>query len=301
MWRARAVLAISFGFAGAAFGEEPAAPLSESKALLQDLKKKQSAAETAASDATLTPTVPQLTFGQSGDLVVPPQRPQHSVTKDGTGPSQNWLLDGFDALERKPQDSRRGARRDARDEPELSELSPDDPNYFVKLYERQRDARLVQQRAAEAEQTATSATPNAFAPLLQSWLAGSPVRDALSEFVPMESRGRSAATTGESNFTVETSSTRETSTATEISLSPDARGAEVWQEKRNPYVDALNPSLTPPASSTESRSVAFGESPANPSSAPIFNLPARPATESPRRPPSPIQEDKKYFPQLKKF
>ncbi|MDP1578942.1 MAG: hypothetical protein Q8M02_01605 [Candidatus Didemnitutus sp.] len=297
----RAVLAIALGFAGAACGEEPTAPLSESKVLLQDLKKKQSAAERAAPDATLAPAVPQLTIGQAGDVVVPPQRPKHSTTKDGTGPSQNWLLDGFDALERKPQDSRRGARRETRNEPELPELSPDDPNYFVKLYERQRDARLVQQQEAEAAQPATSATPDAFAPLLQSWLAGSPVREALSEFVPIELRGRSAAKTGESRFTVETSSTRETSTAKEISLGTGERGTEPRQEKRNPYVDALNLSLTPSTSSTESRSTAFGELPASPSSAPVFNLPARPATESPRRPPSPIQEDKKYFPQLKKF
>lgn len=293
MTRRFAVVA-ALGAAALAFAaDDPNAPLANTKRQLESLKKDE-AAQKAGTQSGAKLDLPSLnTPGQELDL--PPPKREGSETNNKS-PEKNWLLDGYDKLERKraSADGKRGDDRVSRDE---KPLDPNDPNYFLRVYERQRaerDAKQLNVNAAR-EHDLKSDAADPLAPFLKDWLANSPVREVLKETIGSDASGGPAASEG---------------AATTLESKPvaNAIAAEGAKSVSNPYVQALGlPASEPP------RSLAGGHSPAAPLSSPvaapapnapastIYGLPERPKPDLKHALPPPPAEDKKYFPQLKKF
>lgn len=284
-----------------ATAQETDAPLSQTKQQLQSLRKDQTAEKTDTGEKGFRAALPGL---QPHSPLQPalelPSRPDAAREKKAKADARkNWLLDGYDKLDRQGRVKRGDAlRRDEIDTDETEEiLDPADPDYFLRVYERQRA--VTENRQAETRSTETKMTgaTNAFAPFLQDWLAGSPVRDALKDVLDSANRGGSTP-----NAPVVMEDRRGASVASDIAIgagSPSHTAQPQRGATANPFVQALG--LPADARTNDVRPLApvFAPPPANASN-PATTLPALVPEESRRQGPPPT-DDKKYFPQLKKF
>jgi hypothetical protein len=284
------------------------APLSNAKQQLQTLRKDQ-AAEKAKADSglelrgalpTLATPAPEASLG----LPSPLQQQREQEQKDARRAAdarKNWLLDGYDGLDRKKGTGLGGDAEDAEDE---VPLDPADPNYFLRVYERQRATNLAKQQADQRElKKSASAGPDAFAPLMQEWLANSPVRGALKDVLESGRRdsttGQAASGRGTEEFAAKAA---DTGRGAAFDVGAPAPGRDSHAAPANPYLQALGlPGGLEVKRPEVGRSVATPVSPASAPAASSWSAPERPRAETNFRPPPSPADEKKYFPQLKKF
>lgn len=293
----RLAAAAAVGTAALVFAaDDPNAPLANTKAQLQTLKKDAATQNADASDDPKLNLPALATPGPEFDIQRPARDGNDATEKKRAG-RKDWLLEGFDKLDRKRSldASKRGTGKSDDDE---MPLDPNDPDYFLRLYERQRAQRDAQQ--LDVNGTLTNEfkidTGDAFAPFMKEWLANSPVRDALKE--TMTSSGQADSALSRETTSTPLHETRSGAPSSEsVGNSADP----------NPFIQALGlPALEPGQPAVVSGSVAKGVNNLNPPASPapantIYDLPVQPKTDLKRALPPPPSEDKKYFPQLKKF
>lgn len=311
--RRRLTLLVVLGCAVSVGAQEAGAPLSNTKQQLQSLSKDQSTQKSGEnSDLGLRNALPGITTPTPPmEFALPKPPGEERDAKDGRKrkDQKNWLLDGYDKLDRKRTGAQGGARgRDEKLE-ELDEepLDPKDPNYFLRVYEKQREETLAKQEEqkmrAEAASSATGNAGNdAFAPFMKEWLAGSPLSDALRDSL-------SGSRAAPSSIAIDTRpvpdgirpAPRETTlNATGLLGGGEAKGG--GGPTSNPFIHALGLSAMAETKALEVQSpvaepVVLPPRPATPE----LTLPERAKTEPNFRPPPSPTDDRKYFPQLKKF
>lgn len=291
----RLAIAVAFGAAALAFAaDDPNAPLAQTKQQLESLKKDE-AGQKAASHGEMKVNLPTIA-APAQPLDLPAPRRDDAPTPNNASDGKNWLLDGYDKL-----DGQRGRmntkRGDGKANANPAPLDPHAPDYFLRVYERQRaerDAKARELGRFDARERKGGDAADPFAPFLKDWLANSPVRDALKDAL-----GRDPADTGMPSVAESASPANPTATATSSAIDPSPA------TNANPFVQALGLRAAQPQL-TEVRALpGTGQNqtsaPASTSSNTIYDLPERPKTDLKHALPPPPSEDKKFFPQLKKF
>lgn len=294
----RLAVAAALGAAALAFAaDDPNAPLAQAKEQLQSLKKDE-AAQKAGTQSGVKVDLPKID-APAQQLDLPAPRRDDANTSNNASDGKNWLLDGYEKLDGE-RGRPNGKRGDDRAGENQKPLDPHAPDYFLRLYERQRAERNAMPRELGRFSTddRKSRLADPFAPFMKDWLANSPVRDALKD-----SLSRASPDTGmppASEPVVPPSTTTVTSVGVDTQRAPNT----------NPFVEALGLPTPPPAKLAEVRTpLGTGQ---NQMSAPvsaaaptpastIYDLPERPKTDLKHTLPPPPSEDKKFFPQLKKF
>ena len=291
------------------------APLAETKQQLQRLQKDRAAEKTgaAAPSAGLRDAIP--TPSLTPPLELPAPRRVEDREKDAKAKSdarRNWLVDGYDRLKDRRTDplaARRGADAVGGEADKEAPLDPADPDYFLRVYERQRAetiARQEAQRVAGGENRPDIGPgSDAFAPLLREWLAGSPVRGVLQDVAGL---GRDTPAAGSAPGVVAPDAGRSARGGGESAFRADASAATGGGPTRgapeaNPFVQALGlPAPTGVGNAPDLSSPVAGLAPP-PGAIPAARAaePEAPRPETRQARPPPAQDAKKYFPQLKKF
>lgn len=211
--------------------------------------------------------------------------------------NQNWLVNGVERTRTESTNAANGHadREETSGTGEANIVDTSEPDYLLKLYDEQGKTAA---RKAEPEHRRPVADP--FAPFLQDWLGDSPVRGQFfDEFV----KGGADAT-GVSTLPGGTSGIRG---ATDPISTPAGLPGVGVAEKTNPYlVDAIvpapvvnaGPSPVPAATPVAPQSI----SPGGFGLSGDMSATRIPEARTPRSgpPPGPT-DDKKYFPQLKRF
>lgn len=214
---------------------------------------------------------------------------------------KNWLLNGMNKLQRESEE--KGLLPGGADpESGVEDLPVDttDPAYLLRLYEKQRKA--GETRAGEAKALrAPQADP--FAPFLQGWLAGSPLKHhLLSESL------RPKGGDGNPGMLPGSSTNLPGGTAAGMVISNGAAAASApGSGNPNPYL--ATPEASPlggtigmhrPAAPASMPTPTATPPPVSPIGSGIARETA-PAANDRKPPPPPLADEKKYFPQLKKF
>jgi hypothetical protein len=238
------------------------------------------------------------TPGQEPQPFAPPSPANNQ--QGTTAPSTTWLLDRYDRLDTK-RAAERGREPVGKAGHEKERLDPNDPDYFLKLYERQRTEAAEKERKRAGEKAGTGmktdALANPFTPFLKEWLTGSPVGDLVRESLRMS--GTATDLEREDSFAAAPGATalgagNSASARNETFSSPGDPAPS------NPYLQALTISDLPPRTAMPSAVPPPAPRPVAPENAPP---PPRltPQEELRRALPARTDEAKKYFPQLKKF
>lgn len=289
-----------------ALAQDRGAPLAETKRQLQTLRQDQGGRDGAEKlGDSLRGAVPQVVVpGPAATEAAKPSRPPPEPKRgEAAEDARNWLVDGFEQLgTTKSPERRRGQSRAGAEE--KTPLDPKAPDYFLRLYERHRaeSQALAQETHDRAQGLNADAPANAMAPFLQEWLAGSPVKSALADVLrpTLEPGGSAEPAFRDPRGAVGQVAEPDKSSLQGIAAEPMGESPPA----RNPYLAALE--IAPPR--RDSRGTSLGTTPLPPSSG-VEN--ARPPEGSSSKrgskapsvfvpPPSP-QDEKKYFPQLKKF
>lgn len=299
--------ALPFVLGAALAAAQDAAPLAETKQQLQSLKKDQAAQKAKADDGLrLGDALPNLAVpvAEPAGPASPAarQRERERQEKAGTA-GRNWLVDGYGRLDRAGRDARLdGTEEELADE---EPLDPRDPDYFLRVYERQRAATEVRrERERETRDGATAAGGvAAMEPFLRNWLAGSPVEGVLRE-ARGERRGGEAAGFDLSgprdgaavrfDEPAAGAASRDTGPVARFEGPATTAGTPAV----NPYLAALGLDRGAAGGAT---APVFTPPPPVPAPAPVWAPPPPPKAEAPRLPVRPEDEAKKYFPQLRKF
>lgn len=288
--------------ASTAPAQDNSAPLSNSRQQLQALKKDQAAEKSGANESSLKGAASSSDVRNNLNLTAPQTGQERD--KEKKVEKRNWLIDGYDKLD--PKSARNREREKTEDE---KPLDPKDPEYFLRLYERQRaatDAKRAEQErnnGTESEETARNAKADPFTPFLSTWLAGSPVKDVLQETLRGSDKrsGASEATrTDAANERTKAASDALSATTILSDLSGKPHSA-TDSAASNPFVQALG--LNGSANDAALRQVPAPavNPPATPPKTNEFTLPLPPRITAPARPASVPDENQKFFPQLKKF
>jgi hypothetical protein len=219
--------------------------------------------------------------------------------------ADNWLVNGVDKLGHdeaktgsKDNDATALLTQEAATKDAMIDTS--DPQYLLKTFDDQK--KRSDSKQAEITKGRTVPAGDPFAPFLQDWLGNSPVRDqVMDQFLK---RGDSGPTvgpvTGASDF-------RTPGAGSAVVSTPSPREPAA-AAKPNPYLTNLNtPTLSPdtlsggPApAATVGIPLSGGEVPKAPAA--VSPLDPLPDSRTPAKGPPPgFADDKKYFPQLKKF
>lgn len=310
------------GLAGWAGAQDASAPLSESKQQLKNLRKDRAAQQSGANSGNLRDAlpiagaVPQL---ESRPEPPPraPDRGENRKRQDKAG--QNWLLDGVNELSRSKGDRTRTgtAKNRASDSDQEAEadgqaLDPSAPDYFLRVYERERAALLArreEERAAAQGESGSAGSAsaleqnNVMAPFLDRWLAGSPVKEIARDSA-IASRRDSSPVSGLVGAGEPREAPRgEKTAALNLPDSNSSPGATPNRTDSNPFLQALGlPGVggSGPSASPSTNATVLPPPLPMPRAADAAALPL-PAPDTPRRPPNVTDESRKYFPQLKKF
>lgn len=285
----RAALPLLAGFALAA--AQDAAPLAESRRALQTLEKDRAAERAKVDDGPgLRLALPAIAQPASETPVAAPATP--AAPEPSRGGARNWLVDGFDSLERG-----RDATKD-----EAEPLDPNAPDHFVRLYRRQRSAGEPARRPVDEErgEAGGGGVGEAMKPFLNDWLSGSPVAEALRTVVGRGSDSRFGREEPDALGGEPMRAPPDSRTA--ILGSPAGEGslplpsvAPQAGAATNPFIAALGLDRANVAAPAPSASTV-------PAPAPVaWTPPESPTPEVRRPPPRPDDEARKYFPQLRKF
>ena len=279
-------------------GEEPAAamPLENTKQELKKLRTEQTTPSGAVA-GKFTDGLSQFKAPLPEPLQQNLPRPEEleRELKQRSEAQKNWLVDGVDNLDKAP--ATRSRPKDARgnalksdENPET--LDPHAPNYLLKLYANQK--RADETKSGQAKSSGGQADP--FAPFLQDWLGTSPARGKFfDEFV----RKPGTDATGEKATGATEPDGRQSLGTVDLALRPPAA------ERVNPYLQVLESPVA--KNSSDSR----GQT--NQVIAGLNSAVSRPASNG-EPPPVAVErpkeikpqwltpaDDKKYYPQQKKF
>ena len=284
--------------------DDPKAPLADTSQQIQQLKKQENDAKTGAPSASLQAVLPGLQASVQGREALPvgdvPLAKPADKEKVRRQAKKNWLVDTYDQLDPKA-DHRKALDLWSRESPvaggEKAETSDVDDSDLLTLF--RNDAKEPTRSDENPHKPLASPTADPLAPFLREWLGQSPVRDAvLSTLAPGESAGIAAAgpSGGGANVAAPMNS---------LSVGNPHAGSPAKEE--NPFLAALAlPTLESAA----------GAPPPAPMPEPLPQLDklgtpgplapsgpaAAPAKEDWRKPPpSATDDDRKYFPQLKRF
>jgi len=213
----------------------------------------------------------------------------------------NWLVNGVEQL------GREGEAGTAATPGQLLENDPDsrvgadssDPQYLLKLFDEQEKRSKPKETAPRPH---AAAAPNPFAPFLQGWLASSPVRDQVTEQfrTGTEPAGGAFAPGGAAGFSPPAATGGP-------SLANLANQGATAEAKPNPYLVELNPSIVatnPIAQVAALPANDLAQALSTPATAPLTMVAPDPLPDArapAKGPPPGLADDKKYFPQLKKF
>jgi hypothetical protein len=290
------------------------APLANAKQELKQLQRDQAVQKTGAADEKLKSALPKFHPPTPGQPEADPSSPASPVRQESERRRQaiegsNWLLEGYNRLDPKNSAPRgkRAARKIDPNADEREQLRPGDVGYMLRLYEKQtREAAGAENRPGETlRHSLASAPTDPLAPYLKDWLANSPVRDVALDAVGR--RDPTALPEGSSPADeASRGATLSPNPSSPLGFDQPARGRNPAE---NPFLSALAPiqpgglagggshGQAPPAAGfgTPAASTAQGSLAVRPEPPSL----RRPDTRKP--PPSQREEDRKYFPQLKRF
>lgn len=213
---------------------------------------------------------------------------------------KNWLVNGVEQLEKSEMQKEAGGSGSAEEiEGESAgAATDDDPQYLLKLYDQQKkgqDARKAEKPAQRAPRS------DPFAPFLQDWLGTSPVRGQFFDRFVRNEPTTAAAGGDNSSGVTHAIANRDPFGVNQ----PAEPGLSESEPQPNPYlVPSIAPSFSQPGRNHDLLqnptgpvvNVPPGQSSIPPALAPSDN---RPPERKP--PPPPLADERKYFPQLKKF
>ena len=280
--------------------EEPGAPLEKSQRELKALQRDQATRNSEAGAGKLSDGLPQIQAPAPGAVLLNlpvPDQTEADLQKQKEA-RKNWLADGVEKLEKQAKARNRGAPGDKRHafrDEENRPLDSSDPEYVLKLYgEQQQEAEA---RADGKHPVAARADP--FAPFLHGWLGSSPVHGKFfDEFARKPETGGAPVGSASAPLSGGTPSF--------TSLEPvgPARGANATVQP-NPYLQGLDLPSLPDTRAGPNPSATAAESWAKPVDLPATTASSVPPPAARQADPklqlSPLADDKKYFPQLKKF
>jgi hypothetical protein len=288
-----------------AWAAEPAsAPLEGTKQELRKLQADQSANPDTGVTGKLTGAMPQLQTPVPGTMPMEQLATREKTERERQKKAEtqkNWLRDGVDQLgksndgkhpDKTASDSAMGATEQDKDRPDSS-----DPNYLLKVYTEQKNA----DEAKGGREKAAAPRADPFAPFLQGWLENSPVRGRFFDDFVRKPDGVDGGTQPP------VASSAAVSTGAAFSPAEAAGGSHraPGTAQPNPYLQGLDLGSLPDPGNT--RGPAAATAGALPSPVPVQSaggvvdpIPSSRAEE--KKPLSlPPSDDKKYFPQLRKF
>lgn len=306
--RIAALAGILVAAAGAEQGS-PGAPLSESKAALRQLQTDRTARESAVGDPQLKEGLPRMetpTPGAGAASIMPPATNGRKGEPGRASPeSRNWLLDGIDRLDQKPKAN--GVRSQRSDQEDQAPLDPNDPDYLLKAYARQREQNATTAREAKEDRAAAPvAGSDPLAPFMKDWLAGSPVDQRVFEQIRGAHGGTGSTFSGRPGEPLPTGIPTSNPAGSFPLPGPDfgLPGRSAALPAANPFLSVESPygpgagaavtGRPPPANVPVPPPQMGGPRPA------VEPLPPIPGIER-KPPPSTLQDDKKYFPQQRRF
>lgn len=286
--------------AAAPVGSATEAPLAETRKELKQLGEKPGVvAEPGVRDALRSGAGAVMTGPSLDQPLVPPVTPERTERerKRVRDSQQNWLLNGMQRLRGEERVKGDPASRDE-PTPESDLVDTTDPAYLLKLYDRQRRASAGQAPKGRADAAAKADPMAAF---LQGWLQGSPVRDQLLT-------ERLAAGTGSTSLlpgNLERPALIRGSGGPGLVATP--QGEPPSGPLANPFLTGMNRpadgfGASIPVPTGGGSRVVPPPAPALPARpSPLTVAPAEPTPEARKHLLPPSADDKKYFPQLKRF
>lgn len=285
-------------------GAETGAPLETTRQELRKLGGGQKPNSGPSATEGLRPSLP--TIQTPGQESLPPLQPLdpeklEKEKKRQKEERKNWLVNGVEQLERKEKEKETGAfvpEENKTDASSTRSVDGSDPQYLLKLYDEQKKSADAQ-KAEMKPRHSPQADP--LAPFLQGWLGNSPVRGQFFDEFVRKPEGTAAAT-GPS-APVPGGPARDRGFAPQQQATPP--GNDISRQP-NPYLAELNR----PIQAEPSANVLSLQNTLNPAVvAPATSKPLVPAPDllaEPRQPerkplPAPLADDKKYFPQMRKF
>lgn len=279
----------------AAVEPAPTAPLEESKKALRELQQRQATRDAAASSIKLGEALPKLQTPSAEPLDPPsPATNRESQNSQSPATKKNWLLEGM---------NKNGGRTGAAEDEEV--IDPSNPDFLVESYKRSqaKKERLAAEEARQRPKSTEETKPaNPLDGYMKDWLAGSPVDRSVFESIDHGPALRRADASGLSakNLT----DGRGDPHAMDLRTSGDV----VPTTKDNPYLASLS-SASPTGAGNFQGQAASGFRPSPPPSAPNPLPPSAQVPSAPPPIPKPLpkppvsqrDEDRKYFPQLKRF
>ncbi len=223
--------------------------------------------------------------------------------RDKPEANSNWLVEGVEKLE-KEENAAKGTNNAAAKPATTTETAPhaidsSDSQYLLKLFDEQK--KPADSKATTAKSSVT-ATPDPLAPFMQNWLGSSPVRGQF--FDQFAGKKPDGGGVGEGTPVVGPNY-RSSAVST---TTPVLAAEPVTAEKTNPYLAELNtPILTREVTTEASQLQSLNSPTAAPEAARSTGpapLPADTTSDSRERAKAPLPgltDDKKYFPQLKRF
>jgi hypothetical protein len=277
------------------------APLESTRQELRNLGGAQKASSGPGATEGLRPNLPAIQ--SPGQEALPPLQlvdPEklEKERKRKKEERKNWLVNGVEQLER--QDKQKESNAVLAEESQAagndaSDSHGTDPQYLLKLYDEQKKREDAHKLETKPQRSPT----DPLAPFLQGWLGNSPVR---GQFFDEFARNPGDAGDPGAPISVGARDNPNLSQSSGLVRNP---GSDVGV-KPNPYLAELNPPVRsePPNRDLSVQNALNPEIAAPSSNKPLIPLVAPPVeVRSPERKalPSPLADDKKYFPQLKKF
>ncbi|WP_438482944.1 hypothetical protein [Oleiharenicola lentus] len=288
-------------------GQQSGAPLESTQSELKALQKAQSQ-KNSSEGGKASVSLPQLQIVTPGatPLEMPnPQKMEKELAKKKEA-QKNWLVDGVQQLEKKQQaKAERGDAISAQGtlNPEQATQAPDKtPGSLLEVYTEQQNEAEKKESAKPAAKTAPLADP--LAPFLREWMGNSPVRGEFFDKVALKPETGASPVVANGGSPVSGNSSA-------MNGGPEfsGRGAAEIPSAKNPYLAGIEsptvhePSRPAPVPAglnfNEALSGSFVPSAATNSVPP---LPENRVNFGDKKPLIPDRaDDKKYFPQLKKF
>jgi hypothetical protein len=218
---------------------------------------------------------------------------------------KNWLVNGVNRLTKASStdlaNGPKGADESVSTLAEGTTTDSADPQYLLKMFDEQGKGKETRQTDAK---TRSLAVANPIEPFLQGWLGNSPARGQFFD----EFAGKSGAGSGPGTGTGPSATADFRGSVGFEQASPHSPVSVTQEQRTNPYLAAQTPIGLPELEQSSRNSAPSGLPGTGltpvPMAQPIIPVvtptPAPPAPER-KPPPAPWAEEKKYFPQLKKF
>jgi hypothetical protein len=289
--------------------EESSGPLSESKQLLQQLQKDQASRTTGTANGDLKGLLPSISAptlqGQDLPAFTPSAQEQGKNSQATGSKSANWLLDGYNVLGEKSVPTQGKGRQpghaaSGRDEARAGDGA--EGHDLLSLYRKQEDQH---DSGTTTDKSARTAAVDPMKPFLKSWLANSPVRDAILSARAASDRSEAAADGQDHSAELLKGEDPVLTGQASPSRGPlDLNAGR--KDGENPYLQALNSGLSGSGNSVPAATLPTpvqGVGPGLPLP-PVQNSATSDAADKSNAftgPDSKAKDDKKYFPQLKRF